>query len=301
MNKHDLLSFAENFPDEKSCRKYLEYKLWNGDPKCPYCKNDGTERKIYRYSNGRTFKCSKCSRQFQVTTGTIYQDSNIPLRKWFLAYYLFSSCKNGISSVELGRHLNISQKAAWYLMQKLRTMINKKSRFTKQLEKTVEVDETYIGGKKRGFQYKGRSTKHKTPVFGILQRNGELFITPVPDTKRSTLQPLILSMVKKGSKIMSDEWWAYTKLNRYYNHRTVKHKAREYVRGTVHTNSIEGVWSVIKRALRGTYIRPSRKYLDRYCAEFQFRYNTRLISDYARFEKVIDKSRITLPQKLITS
>ena len=159
-----------------------------------------------------------------------------------------------------------------------------------QLRGTVEVDETYVGGKKMG--KRGRGSENKTPVFGAVQRKGRLSITPVENTKRITLEPIIHKRVKGGSHIMSDECWAYTKLDKDYKHSVVKHKRKEYVRGDVYTNTIEGAWSHLKRSMMGTYHRPSKEHLSKYCAEFEFTYNTRKKTPLAKFNQIIDKNLI---------
>ena len=283
---YNLFYFFNKFPDENACRKYLEQRRWGDTLVCPYC---GNSHKIYRYKNGRTFKCSHCKRQFNVTTGTIYQNSNIPLQKWFLTFYLISLSKKGISSVELAKTIGVTQKTAWYLLHKVRYMLEH-NKSGNQLQGVVEVDETYVGGKHKG--KRGRSTLTKTPVFGAVQRRGRLFITPVPNAKRKTSEPIIRSRVREGTHIMSDEWWAYTKLGDTYSHSVVKHKENEYVRGDIYTNTIEGAWSHLKRSMMGTYHRPSRKHLSKYCAEFEFTYNTRNYSPLAIFNNIIDKNLI---------
>lgn len=291
----DMTGYFRNFSTDEQCREYLIGKFWSNGPVCPHCGNLG---KIYVYKTRDLCKCAECKKQFSITTGTIYADSNLPLHKMFLAVYLITTSKKGVSSTHLGRLLGISQKSAWYLAHKIRSSFKRTS--TKKLSKTVEVDETFIGGRKKGFMYKGRSVAHKTPVFGMIERKGELIIMPVINTKRKTLEPIILGYVEKGTKIMSDEWWAYTKLKRYYEHEMVKHRAREYVRGNVHTNSIEGAWSQLKKALNGTHVRPSRKHLAKYCDEFQFKFNTRTLKDFERFEKAIQLSQIHIKQRHIT-
>ena len=290
----DLTSFFDKFPDENSCRKYLEQLLWEkGKPTCPEC---GNKKKIYVYKSRNLYKCgnSDCHKQFKVTTGTIFQDSNLPLRKILLAYFLILQNKRGISSAQLGKTLGISQKSAWYLAHKIRKMMNR-ARSYKKLSGTVECDETYVGGKMK-FGKTGRGSENKTPVFGMIERKGRLIIIPVPDAKRKTIEPLILIHVRKGTKVMTDEWWAYTKLSPYYKHETVKHRVHEYVRGNVHTNSIEGVWSHFKRSMRGTFFRPSRKHLGKYCAEFEFKFNNRNIDNFARLEKALLNSCIRVKQ-----
>ena len=284
---HDFFAFFERFPDEKSCREYLEKRLWKNGPFCPHCQYT---QKIYRYKDGRLFKCGKCKRQFQVTTNTIYENSNLPLRKWFLAYYLISTNKKGISSIQLAKALGITQKSAWYLAHKIRYMLLH-NMVTKPLSKIVECDETYVGGKKKGGK-RGRGSENKTPVFGMLERKGQLIIMPVPNAKRKTIEPIIRKTVKKGSQIMTDEWWAYTNLAKWYKHGVVRHKRKEYVRGKIHVNSLEGAWSLLKRSIRGIYHRPSKQHLDKYCAEFQFRYNTRQQAEMNRMQKAVNRSKI---------
>lgn len=294
-HNNDLIAFFNKFPDEQSCRNYLESKLWKNGPVCPHCNHT---KKIYRFKNGRLFKCAKCTKQFQVTTNTIYENSNLPLRKWFLAFYLISTNKKGISSIQLSKALGITQKSAWYLAHKIRYMLLHNTT-TKPLKNVVECDETYIGGRKKG--KRGRGSENKTPVFGMLQRGGQLIIMPVPNTKRKTLEPLILHNVKKGSKVMTDEWFAYRKLGDNYIHGVVNHGTKEYVNGDKHVNSLEGAWSLLKRSIRGIYHRPSREYLDKYCAEFEFKYNTRHDAELTRFKRAVKKSNIRIKHKDIRS
>ncbi len=158
---YNLFYFFKQFPDEDACRKYLEKRRWGNAPVCPHC---GNAQKIYRYKNGKTFKCAHCGKQFKVTTGTIYENSNIPLQKWFLTFYLISLSKKGISSIELSKAIGVTQKSAWYLLHKIRYMLEHRNS-DNQLRGTVEVDETYVGGKKKGKrgrgsenQYSGRSS-----------------------------------------------------------------------------------------------------------------------------------------------
>ena len=292
--KYSLFYFFKLFPDESHCRKYLEQRRWGNTPICPHC---GNTQKIYRYKNGKTFKCARCKKQFSVKTGTMYEHSNIPLQKWFLASYLIALSKKDISSIELSKTIEVTQKSAWYLLHKIRYAL-KYHNSENQLHDIVEVDETYVGGRKRG--KRGRGSENKTPVFGAVQRGGKLSITPVENTKRKTLEPIIYHWIKKGSHVMSDEWWAYTKLDKDYKHSVVNHGSKEYVRGNVYTNTIEGAWSHFKRSIMGTYHRPSREHLAKYCAEFQFNYNTRDNTPYMKFLKLIDKNHIRVSYRMIT-
>lgn len=162
--------------------------------------------------------------------------------------------------------------------------------FDNQLRGIVEVGGTYIGGKKKGTR--GRGSENKTQVFGVVQRKGRLSITPVENTKRKTLEPIIHKRIKDGSHIMSDELWAYTKLDKDYKHSVVKHKRKEYVRGDIYINTIEDAWSHLKRSLMSTYHRPSKEYLSKSCADFEFTYNTRKKTSLAKFNQIIDKNLI---------
>lgn len=291
---YNLFYFFKKFPDDDACREYLEKRRWGTSPVCPHCRSS---QKIYRYKNGKTFKCAHCGKQFKVTTGTIYENSNIPLQKWFLTFYLISLSKKGISSVELAKTIGVTQKSAWYLLQKVRYMLEHRTSHN-PLRGVVEVDETYVGGKHKGKP--GRGSENKTPVFGAVQRKGRLSITPVTDTKRKTLEPIIRRKIKGGSVIMSDEWWAYTKLGDDYRRGVVRHKRKEYVRGDVYTNTIEGAWSHLKRSMMGTYHRPSKEHLSKYCAEFEFTYNTRNKTPLEKFNQIIDKNSIRVGYVQIT-
>ena len=291
---YNLFYFFKQFPDEEACRKYLEKQRLGDTPVCPHC---GNTQKIYRYKNGKTFKCAHCKKQFSVKTGSIYENSNIPLQKWLLTSYLKDISKKEISSIELSKAIGVTQKTAWYLLHKIRYMLKHRNS-NNQLRGIVEVDETYVGGKKKG--KRGRGSENKTPVFGAVQRGGRLSITPVPNTKRKTLEPIIYKQIKSGAHVMSDEWWAYTKLDKDYKHSVVKHKSKEYVRGNVYTNTIEGAWSHFKRSVMGTYHKPSKQHLPKYCAEFEFTYNTRNDSLETKYNKFIDKSLIRVSYKDIT-
>ena len=281
MNKYTLLYFMEKFPTEQSCREHLEKIRWNNKPVCPHC---GNSQKIYRYSDGKLFKCSECGKRFQVTTGTIYQKSKISLRKFFLTSYLIAVSKKSISSIELSKAPGITQKSALYLLHKIRCAM--KNAKCKQLQGVVEVDETYCGPRKPRYRggKRGRGTS-KQGIFGALQREGDVFITAVPDTKRRTLEPIIKERVKKGSTIFSDEYGVYRRLHTDYDHHTVNQGIKEYARGNVHVNSLEGAWRHFKSVLMGTYHRPSKQHLDKYCAEFAQNYNTRNDSVEVRFQK----------------
>lgn len=283
-----LVSLFDKFPDEKSCREYLAKQRWNGVPICPHCEHT----KIYIYKDGRLYKCAKCRRQFTVTVGTIFEDSHIPLRKWFLALYIATNHKKGISSLQLCRDIGVTQKTAWFMMHRIREIFRP---VKKKLSGTLEMDETYIGGKIGNMHKQKRpentsvNYKDKTPVFGILQRNGNIISMPVKNTSKETLHAIIKQNVRKGSKIITDEHRAYQGLNENYLHRFIVHSMGEYAIGVIHTNTIEGFWSLLKRGIIGIYHQISPKHLHRYCNEFTYRYNTKDITDPYRFANTLGK------------
>lgn len=287
-----LPELLKYFSDEKLCIQLLEQRRWNGKPTCPHC---GYDEKIYRTNRG--FKCAnkECGKKFSVTVGTIFENSKIKLSNWFGALYLVTAHKKGISSLQLARDLGVTQKTAWFMLHRIREMLRTKSPMT--MEGTIEVDETFVGGKnknrhehKKVKESQGRSLKDKTAVFGMLERGGDVKPMVVPDTKAKTLKPIIAEMVKQGSIVVTDELSSYKGLSKNYVHEIIRHKAKEYVRENNHVNSLEGFWSLLKRGIYGIYHHASRKHLNRYCDEFAYRYNTRQVNDQHRFDNSLRHS-----------
>ena len=267
-NYNTIVELLETVKDETDARNLIARMRWqNGQPVCPHC--DSTE--ICTFSDKKRYCCKSCDKQFTVTVGTIFENSKVPLRKWLIALFFAVSNKKGITSIQLSKQIGVTQKTAWFMLQRLRQMFEDKA--PALLDGTIEVDETYVGGKHRG--KRGRGSENKTPVFGMVERGGRIIAKVVPDTKRATIQPIILQNAVRGCEIMSDEWWAYRGLHNNYIHEFVCHKRYEYVRGDVHTNTIEGFWGFFKRGIRGLYQWVSRKHMQRYVNEFTFRYNNR--------------------------
>ncbi|HSW96976.1 MAG TPA: IS1595 family transposase [Candidatus Saccharimonadales bacterium] len=286
----NLPEILDYFKDENTCRELLELQRWNGKPFCPHCGHE----KVYRTNRG--FKCAepKCYKKFSVTVGTIFENSKIPLRIWFASIYLHTAHKKGISSHQLGRDLGISQKTAWFVLQRVRAMLKEKA--PAMLEGTVEVDETFVGGKaknkhaKQRREIKATGYVNKTMVFGILDRDGKKVHNQiVANVDGNNLKPIIYQKVKEGAIVMSDGFGAYSGLNKTYQHEVINHHQGEYFRDGYHTNTLEGYWSQLKRGIYGIYHSTSRKHLHRYCDEFAYRYNTRNISDQERFISVLTK------------
>lgn len=291
---NSLIDFIREFPDDAACLRHLEQIRWADDaghvaPRCPHC--DGA--KAYSIESGKRYKCAACRKKFTVLVGTIFENTKIPLQKWFLAIYFACNDKKGVSSCQLAKNIGVTQKSAWFMLHRIREMLCDKA--PELLEGEIETDETYIGGKegwkhanKRTPNNRGRSTKTKTPVFGMVEReSGHTRFVVVEDASGETLQAEIVPAVKPGSTIHSDEWIGYRGLSALYQHEVIKHKEGEYVRGSVHTNTIENRWSHFRRTLTGTYHQVSRKHLSRYADESAFRLNTREMKEGERFDRTV--------------
>jgi len=304
--------FNEYFKDEAACYVFLERERWQGYVVCPHCGSTKNPYSVKSRSKNPDFsiipsyRCSEraCDLPFTVRTGTIFEGSKITLRKWFQAAYELSIRKKGISSVELAQRIDVSQKTAWHMNHRLRMMIDETS--PEMLTDIVEIDETYIGGNTGNKRKRireavvGTGYVNKTPVVGMLQRGGKVLTVAFPNTDKvdgSVLKPLIRERVSLGANLMTDGFGAYANLHKEFaSHEIVNHAKDEYVRGNIHTNSVEGFFSQLKRTVYGTHHWVSRKHLQRYCTETSFKYNERGLSSPARFYitfKNINNEKIT--------
>ncbi len=283
-----IFDLIKAFPTEQSCIDHLERLQWNGNPVSPFI----PESKVYKCA-GNKYKCKSTGKYFNVRTGTIFDNTKIPLQKWFLALYVFSSHKKGISSHQLAKDISVTQKSAWFLLHRLLYAFDHPN-FKAILDNEVEIDETFVGGKnknrhknKKVEHSQGRSFKDKTPVLGMIERGGNLITVVVPDTKQDTIEPIVNFHVAKGANVYTDEWHAYNNLGESYNHSSVNHGAKEYVNQMAHTNGVENFWSHLKRGIDGIYHWVSKDHLQRYVDEFTLRYNTRKFHTQGRFDLVL--------------
>ena len=280
---HSLLQMIDTLHTEEDCRLCLEDMRWHGEPVCPHC--GSISKHHYKLTQKGEFKglykCKDCRERFTVRIGTMFEDSNLPLKKWFYAIFLFLSHKKGISSCQLARDIHVTQKTAWFMLHRIRHNIKDDDA---TFDDMTQMDETYMGGKSRshGNGTQGRSLKEKTPIFGMVS-DGLVYAQVVPNVQKTTLYPIIKERVREGSTIITDELNVYNALGKDYKHKTIPHKQHIYALNGFHTNSIEGFWSHIKRGIKGIYHLASKKHLSKYCKEFVFRYNTRKQTDGERF------------------
>jgi transposase-like protein len=272
MDDMNLVELVQQFADDEKCRAYIEALRWPDGVKCPRCKAE----KVYNILKRDQFVCDSCSYQFSATSGTIFHDSHLPLWKWFLAAYLMAESKKGMSANQLKRTLGVSYKTAWYLCHRIRKAMQEVNPVP--LKGTVELDETWIGGKRHWKEH--IYLRNKTMVLGAIERGGPVRMKAEKRSKNPS-QKLIRQWIAETTapnteKFYTDEHPAYFGIqDEDTKHESVDHKKREYARGDVHTNSIENAWSLFKRSVVGSYHKISEKHLDAYLDEFQWRFNNR--------------------------
>jgi transposase-like protein len=284
-----------HFHNEAAAYARLEAIVWPEGPHCPRC---GALDRITNVKGGRMGlrRCGHCKREFTVKVGTVFESSHVQLHLWFQAAHLMSSSKKGISAHQLHRILGVTYKTAWFMEHRLREAMRLLLDDQSALGgngKTVEVDETYVGGKEKNkpiYKRKNRGSQGKAAVFSMVQRGGEVRSMHLATVTGATLRPIMLAHIDDKSALYTDDAGMYRKMSDDFAHQVVNHSAEEYVRGAVHTNTIEGYFSILKRGIVGTYHHVSQQHLGRYLAEFDFRYNNRSklgVEDTPRMERAM--------------
>jgi len=278
-----LFALARAIPDEQAAIDHFTAIRWRNGASCPLCGSD----RVYHFSDNRTHKCGACRKRFSIKVGTIFQDSKIPLQKWFMAIWMLTSHKKGIASTQLAKDIDVTQKTAWFMLHRLRHAAATES-FNAPLDGMVEADETFIGGKERNKHVNKRKGgtqggAGKEVVFGMLDRDGDLRTLHTDNLRAYNVQSIVGENVEPGSVMLTDEHPSFVGLQGRYIHRTVNHSAGEYVREFyIHTNGIESVWALLKRQIIGIHHYVSPKHLSRYLDEMTWRFNRRDNEEGAR-------------------
>lgn len=285
---NSLIELMDYFRTDEKCEQWLAEQR---TPACPYC--GSVHIKMLKGATKRT-KCYDCNSQFGVKVGTIFHKSPISLRKWFVAIYLVTAHKKGISSYQLGRDIKVTQKTAWFMLQRIRECFNVE--LPEPVQGIVEVDETYVGGdnknksnsKRKELHKNGAQTgaNHKTPVLGVLERSGDVKAVVLDKAMGKTIKPILNELISEKAVVVTDGFGAYSGINKSFaGHFIVSHDKSEYAKGIYHTNTVEGFWSLLKRMIIGIYHAVSPKHLQRYVNEMAFRYNTREEKEGDRFRQ----------------
>ena len=286
-----LVDLAKHFSDEDKAREFLEKQRWPEGAVCPHCGLIGEAYRLKPTSNGKThvrkglWKCSGCRKEFTVTVGTIFEGSHSPLHKWLMAYHLLCASKKGMSAHQLHRMLGVTYKSAWFMAHRIRYTMSQEP-LSSKLKGTVEVDETYVGGKVKG---KGCyvARKNKAPVVALIERNGRARSFHFEHVTAKNLRPVMKEQIDGSADLMTDDSGLYRGMRKHFgSHHVVRHANGEYSKRVggkrVHTNTVEGFFSILKRGIIGTYHHVGKQHLHRYLNEFDFRYNSRDTSDGER-------------------
>lgn len=284
--KLSMHEFYKLFPDNDSCKKYLEEVRWNNSPFCSHCGSSNVT-----FLKRKRFQCNdkNCRQQFTVTVGTLFQNNSGILSQWFQLIYSFAINKKNISSVQHGKNLGVTMATSWNMGHKLRQLLNERESF--KLSGVVEIDECFVSkntGRYRS-SFGGFSTR-KAPILGMIERGGRVKIIPIDNRFQTNLTAIISNHVEAGSTIYTDGWRGYNLLSQEYDHHFITHHTGEYVRGEIHTNTIENLWMQLKKSIRGAHHSVSDKYIEFYCNEFAYRYNRRHCAPMDIFRDIIHRA-----------
>jgi transposase-like protein len=284
------------YSDEEAAREHFERVQWPDGPICPRCHGVNQATKLEgKSTRPGVYKCRPCEKPFSVTVGTVFERSHIPLNKWLYAMHALAAGKKGTSAHQLHRELGISYQSAWFMCHRIREAMRpaKYPGPLGGLEETVEVDETYVGGKLGN--RKSRNVKPKRAVVALVHRDGDVRSFPIKKLNKRHMGAILRKQVSKKSYLMTDDSNIYTALGKEFrDHETVNHKIEEYVRGDAHVNNAENYFSILKRGIIGVYHHISEEHLPMYLAEFDFRYNARSklgVNDTERAEKILRGAR----------
>lgn len=295
-HRYTVKDFNNEFPDDSACLAYIAEQRWPGG--VTHCKACKQPRKHHRVGNRTAYACDHCGHHIYPLKGTIFEKSATSLRLWFYAAYLMGSTRCGISAKQIQRETGVTYKTAWRIFNRIRSLMSESDDL--QLEgPTVEIDETYMGGRRKGTRGRPmRGDRVKTPVVAIVERKGRVIAKALPDVSSSSIFPLVRNHVIPGSVIYSDEFQSYKKLKELsgndgepmnLQHETVEHHRGEYVRGKAHTNSVEGFWMLVKTGIRGVYHSVSTKYLQNHLDEYAFGYNRRHMGNQ-QFRSILEQA-----------
>jgi transposase len=293
-SEYSLMEFMEQYPDDATCLEALWRKRYSPDGEHAYCPKCEVERTFKRYTfdtRRQAWNCIACGFYLYPTAGTIFHKSSTSLHLWFYGMYLMASTRCGISAKQLERELGVTYKTAWRMAHLIRHELMEQD--DTRIEGPVEVDETYVGGRRRGVT--GRPSGHdakKTPVLGMVERRGKVVAMTVPNVAHATVLPHIVNRVMPASMVYTDEYKVYDRLTKEgFGHRRINHSEKVYVSGDVHTNTIEGFWSLVKRGIGGVYHSVSAKHLQGYLNEYAWRYNQRYEAE-TRFEALLGRAAL---------
>ena len=291
-----LKDFQKQFPDDAACLEWLKNRLY---PDGIYCKNCDRITKHHRVVSRPSYCCDHCGNHVHPTASTIFHKSPTPLTIWFYAMYLMSATRCGISAKQIQRETGVTYKTAWRIFKQIRSMLDESSDPIGGEGRAVEVDETYYGGRrKRGTGRPMRGDKTKSPVLGMVERSGRVIAKTIPDTTAATLCGNVRQFVLPATTVFTDELNSYNTVsaNRRYTHKRIHHSSKVYVVGDIHTNTVEGFWSLIKRGISGVYHSVGQNYLQSYLNEYSFRYNRRFDTQpmFASFLQQIRKNNTLL-------
>ncbi len=282
MQRHfsSLIEMTKIIPNEEKAIEYFRAVRWARGAFCPFCGSV----KVYDFADKRSHKCGDCRKRFSIKVGTVMEGTKIGVREWLMAMWMVTSHKKGIASTQLAKDLGVTQKTAWFMLHRLRHAARTRS-FNRPLEGIVEVDEAFMGGKDKNKHADKRGLQKKSIVLGMLERGGELRTLILRHLGEAA--PTVREHVFTGSAVITDEFTGYARFSDEYLHLSVNHSAGEYGRGRIHTNSIEGYWSQLKRQIYGIHHWVSAKHLFRYADENAWRFNRRSVAEAVRLDEFI--------------